>query len=340
MGGDGIGREVVDAAIEALEATGAGLEILRPPHGIDVPGGFPDDTRRVCDNADAILFGAAERASEPVLMYLRVHRNAYANIRPVTALFATNQAVDLVIVRELSEGLYLGLEGDLSELRDRWPEMRDWVGRPLPAVGKFAIRVVTPDATRRIGRYAAQLAAHRATRRGRPGRVTIVTKENVLAATDGLFRSICEEEARAADVTCDHLYIDETARRLAARPEQFDVIVTTNLFGDVISDVASEAVGGMPVAPSAGFGDGFAYFEPVHGSGPDIVGKGVANPIGAMLSSAMALYHLGFASESSRMVAAVQASVRSGVRTPDMGGSSTTRQVVAAVCSALEGKPR
>jgi isocitrate/isopropylmalate dehydrogenase len=340
LGGDGIGREVVDAAVEVLEAADSGVEILQPRHGKDVPGGFSEEARLVCDQADAVLFGAAEAPSLPILLYLRFERAAYANIRPAASLFGEADDVDLVIVRELSEGLYPGREGELRDLGTHWPDLKDALGRPLPREGKFAIRVVTPEATRRIARHAARLAAYRAERRSRAGKVTIVTKQNVLPMTDGLFRSICEEEASAVGVAFDHLYVDEAARRLASRPAQFDVIVTTNLFGDILSDVASEAVGGMPVAPSAGLAEGFAYFEPVHGSGPDIAGKGIANPVGAILSGAMALHYLGRTDAGQRVVRALQQACARGIRPSDMGGRANTREFVAAVRAALqEGKP-
>jgi isocitrate/isopropylmalate dehydrogenase len=338
MGGDGVGRDVVAATLEVIEAMGISLEIVQPPHGADVPGGFPEETRKICDSSDAVLFGAAERASIPVLMYLRLERQTFANIRPSTTLFGTKPEVDLVIVRELSEGMYPGREGQLADLYNRWPEYRDPLGRPLPNDGAFAIRVVTPHASRRVGRHAAELTKQRAERKGRPGKLWIVTKENVLRTTDGLFRKLVEEEAKAVGVATEHLYVDEAARRLASRAEQFDVIVTTNLFGDIISDVAAESVGGMPVAPSGSVAeDGFGYFEPVHGSAPDIVGKGIANPFGTMLSAAMALYHLGFDAESERLVNAVRGAFAAGTRPTDMGGSATTKEIVAAVRKAIDG---
>src|SRR4051812_46457075 len=179
LGGDGVGREVIAAAVAVLEASDAGVEIIQPAHGPDTPGGFPDEARRICDGADAVLFGAAERASLPVLLYLRFERATFANIRPVSALIDGDPAIDLVIVRELSEGLYPGREGDLAELGIRWPELRDALGRPLPREGKFAIRVVTPQATARIATHAAALALYRQRRRGVLGKVTVVTKQNV-----------------------------------------------------------------------------------------------------------------------------------------------------------------
>ena len=344
MGGDGVGPEVVAAAVRALRATGAPIEIREPAHGAPAveAGGeaFPAATRAECDRADAVLFGAAEKASLPVMGYLRRTQDVSANIRPALGWLAGARApaTDLVLVRELSEGLYPAREGELAELARRWPEFRDRWGRPLPASGKFAVRVVTEQATRRVGRYAAQLALHRLRTGAGRGRVTIVTKSNVLAQSDGLFHEICKDEVRAAsgELACDQLYVDEAARRLVAAPEAFDVIVTTNLFGDILSDVASEMAGGMPQSPSAALGDTFAYFEPVHGSAPELAGKDLANPIGAMMSAAMILQYLDCAAASARLADAIQAVWGRGIRTADAGGSAGTRGFTDAVCAELE----
>jgi isocitrate/isopropylmalate dehydrogenase len=337
MGGDGVGRDVVAATLEVIRAMGVPIEIVQPPHGADVPGGINDETRKACESADAVLFGACERVSVPVLMYLRIDRQCFANVRPSTTLFGTTPEVDLVIVRELTEDMYPGAEGSIAELAGRWPEYRDALGRPLPSEGGFALRLITPQACRRVGRYAAELTKQRAERKGRPGKLTIVTKENVLKQTDKIFRMAVEEQAAAVGVATNVLYVDEAARRLASKAEQFDVIVTTNMFGDIISDVAAESVGGMPVAPSGSVAeDGFAYFEPVHGSAPDIVGKGIANPFGTMLSGAMALSHLGFEAEAEQLVGAVRRAYASGTRPTDMGGSATTKDIVTAVLRALD----
>lgn len=344
MGGDGIGPEVVAAAVRTIRATGAPVEIREPVHGAPAVAAegnaFPDATRAECERADAVLFGAAEKASLPVMGYLRRTKEVYANIRPALAWLPGARApdTDLVLVRELSEGLYPAREGELEELGRRWPEFRDRWGRPLPASGKFAIRVITEQASRKVARHAAQLALHRLRAGVGHGRVTIVTKANVLAQTDGLFLRVCEEELRATsgELACDQLYVDEAARRLVAAPEAFDVIVTTNLFGDILSDIASELAGGMPQSPSAALGDTFAYFEPVHGSAPDLAGKDLANPIGAMMSGAMILEYLDCAEASARLAAAIEGVWRRGIRTTDAGGSAGTRAFTDAVCAELE----
>jgi isocitrate/isopropylmalate dehydrogenase len=349
LGGDGIGPEVVDAALQCLRASGAPVDLSLPPHGAQTLAAqgdaFPQAAREACLAADAILFGACETVSRKILRFLRFELDCYANLRPTVTLPGVTLSsgerpagfrADLVIVREASEGMYPGREGELRDLVARWPELRDALGRALPDDGRFALRVVTGRASARIGAYAARLAAERRLRGRGPGHVTIVTKENVLRGTDGLFREACEREiAAVGGVTTDHLYVDEAARRLVACPDRFDVLVTTNLFGDVLSDVAAEAMGGLPLAPSAGIGDRCAYFEPVHGSAPDLAGRGVANPAGAIYTAAMLLAYLGLEEHAARLEGAVAGALTSGVRTRDLGGSASTGQFAEAVCRRL-----
>ncbi len=345
LGGDGVGPEVTDAAVRVLRASGAPVALIEPVHGeaaakVNAPV-FPEALRRLCLEADAVLFGAAQALSTPILRFLRWEMDTYANLRPVLTLpgvpHATgNGATNLVLVRELSEGPYLAREHSLTELLDRWPGYPDGLGRTLPSDGYFSLSVTTERATSRIGRYAARLAAHRKRIGCSEGRVTVVTKSNVLPLSDGLFREICERECRElGGLTVDHLYADEAARRLVVRPEGFDVIVTSNLFGDILSDVAVEAMGGLPLAPSAGIGDRHAYFEPVHGSAPDIAGRGVVNPTGAILSAAMLLQYLGHASEARAIVRATHAALS------DEGiGTADTAALSNAICARLASARR
>ncbi len=348
VGGDGIGPEVVAAALECLAVAAPDLRIEQPVQGADALArhgtAFPPALRDELARADAVLFGAVDTErghARPILSYLRWERESYANLRPTATLpgvpaLTGGRGCNLVIVRELTEGLYPGREGDLAMLAAAIPDYRDRLGRPLPAQGAFALRVVTEQASRRVGAYAARLAAHRKRLGVSPGRVTVVTKQNVLATTDGLFRSACEAEiAAVGGLEVDHLYVDEAARRMVAQLDSFDVVVTTNLFGDVLSDVAAEAMGGLPLAPSAGVGDGWAYFESCHGSAPDLAGQGVANPAATILSAAMMLNYLGIAEASRRLVAATVATITSGVRTRDLGGSAGTAAFTAEVCRRL-----
>ncbi len=340
LGGDGIGPEVVAAAVRCLEATGVALEIDRPAHGASTLASegtpFPERVKTALDEADAILFGAVEKASRDILRYIRFHLDTYANLRPASSLPGVRAKTgdgktNMVIVRELTEGMYPAREGDLSELAVRWPDFRDRLGRPLPPAGKFAVSTTTEPASRRIVTYAIELAKHRRAIGGSRGHVTIVHKSNVLSETDGMFLRICREEIEAAGLTHDDLYVDEAARRMVACPERFDVVVTTNLFGDILSDVASEVMGGMPLAPSAGIGDRFMYFEPCHGSAPDIAGLGVANPTAAMMSAAMLLSVFGHSEAAQVILDGILATLGDGTRTKDLGGSASCEQFTDAV---------
>ena len=347
IGGDGIGPEVVTAAVTCLRAVAPELKVSQPtqvPESNTPHPALPQALKDELAAADVVLFGAVDTErgkARPVLHFLRWVRESYANLRPTATLpgvpaLTGERGCNLVIVRELTEGLYPGREGDLADLSAAMPEYKDRLGRKLPTEGAFALRIVTERAARRVGAYAGRLAAHRKALGVSPGRVTVVTKQNVLPRTDGLFRSMCEAEiAAVGGVEVDHLYVDEAARRMVAQLESFDVVVTTNLFGDILSDVAAEGMGGLPLAPSAGIGEGWAYFESCHGSAPDLAGQDVANPAATILSAAMMLTYLGLADESRRLTTATVETIASGVRTRDLGGSAGTTAFAAEVCRRL-----
>ncbi|GAB4516213.1 MAG: homoisocitrate dehydrogenase [Haliangiales bacterium] len=349
VGGDGIGPEIVSAALTCCRAADAPIDIVEPlAEAAPLVQGAPlsESLQATLSGADAILFGAADSGPSgrhiSILRYLRWGVDTYVNLRPAVRLLASAPGeaaradANLVIVRELSEGLYPGREGDLAEFQRRWPEFRDALGRPIPDSGRFALRIVTEQGARRIARYAARLAAWRKQRGYSAGHVTVVAKSNVLRQSEGMFVSICREEIeQLGGVEHSMVLVDEAARRLVACPETFDVIVTSNLFGDILSDVAAELMGGMPLAPSAGLGDGPAYFESCHGSAPDIVGQDRANPAATILSSAMMLAYLGFAEHAERLVSATVATIDAGCKTPDLGGSATTTSFTDEVCARL-----
>lgn len=349
LGGDGIGPEVVEAAVRCLECLRLPFDIDRPLHGAtasaELGTPYPEAARAAVDAADAVLFGAADTSAagycRPILRHLRFGLDTYANVRPAVSLpgvaaITGDARTNLVIIRELTEDLYPGCEGDLAELGSRWPELRDRIGRQLPRSGKFALRITTEQASRRVGAYAGRLAAHRRALGVSRGHVTLVGKANVLEETDRLFFAACERELSVIDgVTWDTLHVDEAARRLVAQPFGFDVVLTTNLFGDILSDVAAEVMGGLPVAPSGAIGDSTAYFEPCHGSAPDIVGRGVANPAGAILSSAMMLVYLGFPAESARLTEATERALASLARADELQSSGFCRRLTDRVCAGL-----
>jgi homoisocitrate dehydrogenase len=321
--GDGIGGEVILAARRVLESSGLDCEfhVAEAGWGTFLRSGtaLPPETLEAAANAQATLFGAVSSPLEPVAGYsspivaLRRHFQLFANLRPVSSLpIASSRAgIDLLIVRENTEGLYSGRERSDGETA-------------------IAERVITRAGSTRIARAALGLA------RQRRGLLTVVHKANVLRQTCGLFRSVALQEAQDfPSVQVEEMLVDTCAMRLVTTPQHFDVIVTTNLFGDILSDEAAALVGGLGVAPSGNIGDQVAIFEPVHGSAPDIAGRGIANPTAALLATAMMLDHLQQAPLAARLRQAVLETLRSGHCTPDLGGQATTESFTSSVSEHL-----
>jgi homoisocitrate dehydrogenase len=325
--GDGVGQEVVPAAVEVLQALDLGLEFVQAAAGFEhfknTGTSIPASTLQTVASCDATLFGAT---SSPMLrvdgyrspiLALRQQFDLFANLRPIQSLPGpfSRPNVDLLIVRENTEGLYAGRERTEGETA-------------------IAERVISHHASERIARTAFVQARVRK----KQMRVTIVHKANVLKISDGLYRETCFQVAREfPDVRADEMLVDTTAMRLIQDPQNFDVIVTTNLFGDILSDEASALIGGLGVAPSGNVGERAAVFEPVHGSAPDIAGKGAANPVGAILSAAMLLDYLHLAGASARVRGAVRSTIERRVMTPDLGGHATTREVTRSIVDELRG---
>lgn len=330
--GDGIGREVIPAAAEVLAGLGLGLEFSEADAGFEFfqrsGDAIPDATLAAIESSGVALFGATSSPTagavagyrSPILA-IRKAFDLFANLRPVQSLPGnfSRPNLDLLIVRENTEGLYAGRErreGDTA----------------------IAERVITVRGSARIARVAFDWARRRASRRlaHRKPAVTIVHKANVLKVTDGLFREQClKMSAEYPDVEVAEMLVDSMAMRLVRDPEYFDVIVTTNLFGDILSDEASGLIGGLGVAPSANVGSSAAVFEPVHGSAPDIAGQGIANPIGAILSAAMLLDHVGQDAAAERVRAAVNMALEDGPLPHDLGGRATTEEVKRQVLRHL-----
>jgi isocitrate/isopropylmalate dehydrogenase len=349
LGGEGIGPEVVDATRTVLVAAGFPLEFLTPPHGetaVKTHGTpLPDETKALCAKADGVLFGAAGGpASSAIITYLRWQLEAYANVRPIkyypgaASPLANPSGIDFVILRENSEGLYPGREGDLADLARALPELSDRVGKRVGEYGegRFAVKVVSRAGSERIARFGCELARRRQAR-GHPGKLTCITKSNVLRRSDGFFQQVVEEVVGSyPDLTYEHFYVDDGARRLVRFPQSMDVVLTMNLYGDILSDLAAEVAGGLGVAPSGCFGDRWAYFESVHGSAPDIAGQGIANPTATMLSAAMMLEHMGLDAEAERLEMAVAAVYRDGKHlTRDQRGQATTKEFCQALLATL-----
>jgi homoisocitrate dehydrogenase len=323
--GDGIGQEVIPAAAEVLQALQLNLTFVEAEAGFACfekhGSALPDETLALARQSDAVLFGATSSPSiivpgyhSPILA-LRREFNLYANLRPCFSLPGefSKSGIDLLIVRENTEGLYSGRErreGDTA----------------------IAERVITRKGSERIARVACEQAMKRSKIRGVPPMLTIVHKANVLKLTDGLFRECAlSVAAKFPDIKVNELLVDSAAMKLIKSPQSIDVLVTTNLFGDILSDEASALVGGLGVAPSANLGSGTPVFEPVHGSAPDIAGQGIANPVGALLSSALMLETFDEPSAATRLRQVVVDTLASGVRTVDLGGSATTEQFTHAV---------
>jgi homoisocitrate dehydrogenase len=327
--GDGIGQDVIPAAAQALQTLKLDLSFVQARAGFDCfrecGEALPDATLDLVRKSDAALFGATSSPSggmkgyrSPILA-LRHELSLYANLRPCQSLPGdfSEPGIDLLIVRENSEGLYSGRERREGETA-------------------IAERIITRAASERIMRVACEQALRRAARRGSPPVVTVVHKANVLQVSDGLFRECALRVAQEfPQVTVQELLVDAAAMKLVKSPQSFDVLVTTNLFGDILSDEASALVGGLGVAPSANVGVGTPVFEPVHGSAPDIEGQGIANPVGALLSAAMMLDTLGQVPAARRLRQAVHATLAAGIRTPDLGGAAKTVEFTRAVCQYL-----
>lgn len=339
--GDGIGREVVPAAAEVLAATGVPLRFVELDAGWEIfrrtGSALPQATVEALAACDAALFGAVSSPSHRVPGYrspiveMRRRFDLYANLRPARSVpigregeaahrlgagrtAGSRPHVDILIVRENTEGLYAG--------RERVEDDGDTA---------ITERVITRRASARIARVA--LAHARARRR----HLTVVHKANVIREGDGLFReAVLAEAAAYPDVQVDEGLVDSVAYRLVREPESFDVIVAPNLYGDILSDLVAALVGGLGIVPSGNVGDNFAVFEPVHGSAPDIAGRGIANPIAAIRAAAMLLAYLGEHAAARTVERAVDAVLRNGPWTPDLGGTATTEEVTRAVLRGME----
>ena len=326
--GDGIGQEVVPETARVLTALVRDIELIPAEAGFDcfLRRGIavPAETLEAIGSSAATLFGATASPSSPVQGYrsaivtLRRHFRLYGCVRHSRSLPVPGcrPGIDVLIVRENTEGLYIGKESSYGDYAE-------------------AIRLISAPASRRVAELACALA-NQAGRR----RITLVHKANILPQTCGLFRDTARAAIEAhGGLEVDEMLVDTAAMRLAVTPERFDMILTTNLFGDILSDIAAGVTGGLGVAASANVGDpGPAVFEPVHGSAPDIVGQGIANPVATLRAAALLLTHIGESAASVALERAIDRTVAGPVRTPDLGGEATTSQVVDEVLRNLEAR--
>jgi isocitrate/isopropylmalate dehydrogenase len=348
--GDDAAATAVHATVDVLEALDADLELdVHTAEGHEsqlLDWEVPEAFVAAIDAADTVLFGSCNEVHTALLWYLRREYGGGmpANLRPIRHFEGAKTPltdpddIDYLIVRENLEGLYFRAEGDLPDLARQAPDIRGMDGRSLADLGEGAydVRVASEAHMERFGELAADLAAEWFPDRDRVS-VTCASKSNVLARTDGLFDE-CVEAAVAAHDRLDyaHLHTDDVAQRLVTDPGRFDVIVTPNFAGDLLSDGAAGTTGGLGVAPSGCYNEEFAYFEPVHGSAPDIAGQDVINPTATMLSAAMLLDHQGLDAAADRLRAAVEAVYAAGrPLTPDQGGSASTGEFAAAVRERL-----
>ncbi len=319
--GDGIGPEVVEEALRVLKALNLGFEFVYGEIGYGTyqktGSALPEETIEKIKNADATLLGAATTPPNipgyiSAVLQLRRHFELYANVRP-----CINEKINLVIIRENTEGLYSSVE-----------RVEDNGNRAVTE------RIITRAGSERVIRFAFEFA-----NKNGYNKVTVVHKANILRETCGLFRLVALEVAKEfPGITMNEMLVDNCAMQIIRDPSQFEVIVTTNMFGDILSDEASMLVGGLGVAYSGNIGNDVAVFEPVHGSAPDITGKNKANPIATILAARFMLEHLGLVKEAGRVEAAVRKTIAQGNVTPDLGGSLTTKQVTDSIINNLEEK--
>ncbi len=349
--GDGIGVEVMKAAEHVLgvvaSRTGVQLDLSYQPagaqHYLDSGVALPESTLMACETADAILFGAmglphvrgADGTEIIPQLDLRFHFDLYAGVRPIRTFkglptplaHAKASEIDLVLIRESTEGLFYAR--GRSETRDD---------------GVYDTMQITYKGTARICEFAFQLAEQRAQQKGRRGRVTNVDKANVFASM-ALWRKIFESTAlRHPDVAADSAYVDAMALNLVMKPWTYDVLVTENMFGDILSDLIAALVGGMGMAPSGDIGDRHALFQPAHGTAPDIAGQGKANPTAMLLSASMMLAWLGHRHADTRLLdgaalidRAVEHVFAAGLVRPfEFGGQHGTVDITHSVTAQLK----
>ena len=328
--GDGIGPDITDATVRVLEAAGAQFEWDRRLAGMAAVAKFddpmPDETIESIEKTGLALKGPLETpvggGYRSVNVALRRTFDLYANVRPARSVIPGGRFdnVDIVLIRENTEGLYSGVEHFIA------------IG-PDPRAAAESTAVVTRYGSERIIRYAFEYAvAH-----GRK-KVTLVHKANILKMTGGLFREVGQQLATeyVGRVEYDERIVDAMAMQLVIKPEIFDVVVTTNLFGDILSDLISGLVGGLGLAPGANLGENAAIFEAVHGTAPDIAGKGVANPGALIYAACLMLEHLKDHARARRIRDAMESVIREKVTvTRDLGGTANTAQFTDAIIARL-----
>ena len=349
IAGDDAAPEVMRPTVQILRELVPALCFVEPVYGREAQKlygeTFPAEAREAIDNADCTLFGASGGPSRPILWYLRWGKETYVNIRPVRwypgyqSPMRNPERINYVIVRDNLEGMYPPREGDVAELSALSSSTSWWQAPPVAKVGAYAVKVSTDEQMQRVANAACELALERLAA-GYPGRVTLGAKYSIQPRTDGRFRTLVKEAvSRHPSLTYQEFLIDDMARRMVAVPESLDVVVLNNEHGDILADVASGTIGGLGLCPSACYGENYAYFEPVHGSAPDLLGKNAINPTAMLLCGAMMLDYFGYSKQARRLENALELLYRDGnVLTVDQGGTASTGKFVEALKQQLIDK--
>ncbi|MDO2947124.1 isocitrate dehydrogenase [Aeromonas simiae] len=325
--GDGIGPSIIDSAIQILQHAGcdfdydyadAGLVALEK-HGELLPQATLDLIERNKVSLKGPLTTPVGGGFTSINVSLRKKFNLYANVRPVISFKGTKsryENIDIITVRENTEGMYSGAGQKRSDDNN----------------SAEAMSIITREGAERIATFAFELAKNEGRKK-----VTVVHKANILKSTSGLFLEVARQvAARYPEIQCEEMIVDAACMNLVMYPERFDVMVTTNLFGDILSDLCAGLVGGLGMAPGANIGSGAAIFEAVHGSAPDIAGKNIANPTSVILASVQMLEYLGMQEKAERILGAVRATIEAGEHvTRDLGGSASTDEFTQAVIARL-----
>jgi isocitrate dehydrogenase (NAD+) len=322
--GDGIGPEVTRAVVTILEAAGlraewephlAGVRAIEP-HGSPLPPELLDSIERTKVALKGPVTTPVGGGFTSVNVGLRKALNLFVNLRPVWTIPAVPSrysGIDLVIVRENTEDLYSGLEHEV-----------------VPGVVE-SLKIITAEASTRVARFAFEYA-----RRHNRKRVTAVHKANIMKMGDGLFlKSVRQVGDQYPDIVCDDRIVDAACMQLVMNPTQFDILLLPNLYGDIVSDLCAGLVGGLGIVPGANLGEQIGVFEAVHGSAPDIAGKGVANPTALLFSALLMLRHIGEGAIADRIMKSVSQTLADGVRTRDLGGTASTIDYANAICQRL-----
>lgn len=329
--GDGIGPELSESATSVLNHINDHLDVkfeitklLAGDIALKKTGkALPDETLDVIKKSDVCLKAPVGESAADVIVVLRRILDLYANIRPAKSypnMPALRNDIDMVIVRENTEDLYTGKEFSLGD-------------------ASVALRIISEKASKRIAKYAFEMAMQRNSMK----KVTCVHKSNVMRVTDGMFAKACSDIAKEyPEISFDQMYVDACAMNLIRQPQMFDVVVTTNLFGDILSDESSQVVGGLGMAPAANIGDNFALFEPVHGAAFDIAGKNIANPSSFLLSIKMMFDWLArkhndknCVDVGNKLESVIFDLVKEGITTKDIGGEKTTSEFTKEIVERL-----